>query len=88
MHTKSGNPLQDAQGISVPAQGRRLPLWQEIALALLLKLALLIGIKLMFFSHPVSKHDAAARLNTVIAGEGAMPASPSHSATQHKPESK
>ncbi|MBK9616022.1 MAG: hypothetical protein IPO35_11110 [Uliginosibacterium sp.] len=60
MHTKSGSPLPGCTGnFPVPAQGRRLPLWQEIALALLLKLALLIGIKLMFFSHPVSKHDAA-----------------------------
>lgn len=55
-----------------PAHGKhrgkwwRSPLKREIALALLIKLALLIAIKTVFFSHPLAKQEAAARLGAMI----------------------
>lgn len=62
----------------------RSPLKREIALALLLKLALLMGIKMMFFSHPVSKQESAARLSAMIDGTGATMPSPSPSPNTEK----
>lgn len=56
---------------SPPRRNRwRSPLKREIALALLLKLALLMGIKTMFFSHPIGKQEAAQRLSAMIDGNG------------------
>jgi hypothetical protein len=66
-------------------RGLRWPLWCEITLALLLKLALLMALKMAFFSHPLSKQDAAARLGAMIdGGAAASVAAPTN--TPHKTE--
>jgi len=66
-------------GATPRKRGWRSPLRREIALALALKLALLIGIKMMFFSQPVSKQEAAARIGVMIDGGSAAAASGSPS---------
>lgn len=88
MHTRIGRSSQRLHDFSAPVRRRRHPLWQEIAVALLLKLALLIGIKWLFFSQPLSKSDAAARLGTMIAGDSPAIQRPVPPAAPHDPESK
>lgn len=46
----------------------RTPLVREIAFALLIKLVLLMGIRSLFFSHPIGKQEAARRLEQMIDG--------------------
>ncbi|GAB4063590.1 cytochrome oxidase putative small subunit CydP [Uliginosibacterium sediminicola] len=70
-----------------PRKAWRSPLRREIVLTLVLKLAVLILIKMMFFSHPASKQESAARLGALIDG-GAAPATPSPSIETHKTEQK
>lgn len=77
-----------AESIAAPARRKawRSPLKREIALALLIKLALLMGIKAMFFSHPVGKQEAALRLGSMIDGASAghPPASQPSDKTEQK----
>lgn len=70
--THTRNDLHSG-GDNTPARRRlwRSPLKREIALALLLKLALLMGIKTMFFSQPVGKQEAARRIGVMFDGQAA-----------------
>lgn len=66
--TPTQNHADPASPARSPREGGRSPFRREIALTLLLKLVLLIAIKALFFSHPVSKQESAARLGAVIDG--------------------
>jgi len=64
---------------------RRPNLKREIVLVLLLKLALIMIIKQVFFSHPLSKADAAANLQAMIDAPATTAASqPNSSITSSK----
>lgn len=69
-----------------PASGsaakRRPSLTREIVLVLLIKLALIMIIKQVFFSHPMSKAERAAHLQAMI-DQPTATASPTHSPTTH-----
>ncbi|MBS1207942.1 MAG: hypothetical protein H6R19_340 [Proteobacteria bacterium] len=86
--TPTQDDLHSEGGATVPRRKAwRSPLKREIALALLLKLVLLMGIKMMFFSHPVDKQEAAQRLGAMIDG-GSAPATPASLQLTDKTEQK
>lgn len=57
----------------------RTPLAREIALALLIKLVLLMGIRSLFFSHPIGKQEVARRLEQMIDGGSKAASNAPHS---------
>lgn len=69
---------QPSRGI----RGRK-SLRREIVIVLLIKLALIMGIKMVFFSHPLSQQETQQRLDAMLTGSEKTvepPASPvSHS---------
>ncbi|WP_018610351.1 cytochrome oxidase putative small subunit CydP [Uliginosibacterium gangwonense] len=73
--------------LPLPQQGKRRPnLKREIVLVLLLKLALIMIIKQVFFSHPLSKADAAAHLQAMIDAPVAAASQPNSSITSSNRE--
>ena len=66
---KTVNHGENAKGIGriFRREGKK-SLRREIAIVLLIKLALIRGIKMAFFSHPMSQQETQSRLENLLAG--------------------
>lgn len=65
-----------------PTSPWRIPLVREIAVILLIKLALLLGIKAIWFNEPTVPLDGQQRVETHLLGK---PATPPSVTTEEKP---
>lgn len=74
---KAANQGKDADGIAKESRwsGKK-SLRREIIIVLLIKLALIMGIKMVFFSHPLSKQETQNRLEDMLAGSAQTAQSP------------
>ncbi|SDH20100.1 cytochrome oxidase putative small subunit CydP [Propionivibrio dicarboxylicus] len=82
MPSERARPTRDLRPPVVAASPRR-TYAREIALVLLVKLVLIVAIKLIFFSAPVSQRELADRLNGVFQAADASKPISDTSRTDH-----
>jgi len=67
-----------SDGANIPGEARtvhpkaRRSLRREIVIVLMIKLVLIMGIKMAFFSHPLSQQETQVQLENMLAGSSAQ----------------
>lgn len=67
-----------SRGENIPGEGPAVrtkshrSLRREIIIVLLVKLVLIMGIKMVFFSHPLSQQETQVRLENMLAGSSSQ----------------